>query len=632
MVSGFSGMKKQKKSFVETRRGMLRFAIIVPLLIISTPGFAFPGAYVQAEGSIEPLVSPDLDTVPDFDLSIDAEGNLYALNPLSGVVTVYGPHGAFLSRMDLHLPTDGATSNAVMWIQGKKIYTKQAGIDSIWVFDTRGVMEKRIDLTVRDAEHVDFTDFVVDSRGYIYLLENGSLELEIFDPDGTYRSVFVGSNMGTNSLPGWPESVFLDNEGNFYLTVRTDDSGDGVIVKYSFQGKKLLTYSHGSGVRHYRNVWVDANHNVYAAVPDQALAAKFDGLGKEICEFAADCAAGIAAGSDGTVYLSSKKIPAIGRYFPAQIIELIDLGNSASSRRLLDQAEEYLIRAMTLDNQLGYIHSALGEVLFHQRRWTAAMAEFKYLGDDRRYSQTLTKLRAELISEYWALIPAAILGLLLIIFVTAPLLRKTARIPGFSAVRVIWHPLSTLEKETARTSPVLSVVLILLFAMSSYESWYFTNPIFAPGRHVFSVPIFMRDLAVSGAFVLIWSLVAYKVGELFHGLARYPQLLAGTALCMVPLIIGNPLMALLSHVLTIGEISAYQGVRTVCVVWTALLALASIKYGEGFGWGRALGVGLLIAAATGLTLVMGGFLLGVNQQLTSFLGDLFNEIYTRIAY
>lgn len=126
-------------------------------------------------------------------------------------------------------------------------------------------------------------------------------------------------------------------------------------------------------------------------------------------------------------------------------------------------------------------------------------------------------------------------------------------------------------------------------------------------------------------------MVAYKVGELFQGLAKYPAILAGAAISLSPMVLGFPLLALLSHLLTYDARWIYQWGNYILIFGVAGLFLTTLKDAENFSWIKALGVGLIDLAASGLVLLFIGFLVGVNQQFVSFLSELTQEIFTRLA-
>lgn len=589
------------------------------------------GAYFPAKVQLMlPITVPDED-IPQWELFTTEQDQLYALNFKTGHLAAFDRQGSIQRLINLPIPTDILAKNGHMWIQGDRIYLKPTADDLIWIFNMHGALLRKIKLQNATDTYYDFTDLVIDPREYFYLVDSKSVEIKIFNPDGGYEGVFLKKGDRANNLPGLPESFCLDNQGNFYLAVLGADTYRSRIVKYSYQGRFLTTFVEDSATHHYRTIWVDQFRNLYALAPEESLVVKFDSRGQKICQFQAGCLSGLAVNSQGTVFLASPKGNMINQFSPSRVITLIDRGNRALADNRLDQSKSCFQQALVLDNQLDYIHSILGEVYFHQQRFIQAMTEFQYLRDHWRYSQSLTSFRNEVLVNYGPAYGALLAGIIGLGSLLAFYFRKRRLLHRFSVIKVLWHPGAILQNAASIMTPVGAWILVLVFIVSHYLSWYYTNPIFTAERQVFSLQIFGRNLAMILILTVVWSGVAYKMGELFQGLAKYHAILAGTALSLIPMILGFPLLTLLSHLLTYDELWIYQWLNYILIFWVAGLFLMTLKETEVFSWSKALAIGLVNLAASGLVLLFIGFLVGVNQQLASFLSELTHELYTRLT-
>lgn len=526
---------------------------------------------------------------------------------------------------------------ASFWVNGDQIYIKPTEDRFIWIYNIRGELIHKLLLKVRENSFVVYTDIAVDQRGYIYLLESGALRVDVFDTEGNGCGTFTGSGRRENQLPGLLESIFVDNQGSLYCLVKIPGIDKSQIVKYSYQGRKITTFPEYPE-HHYTNIYVDQYQNLFAVAPAESRVDKFDLRGRKICWFGTPCQSGLAVDQTGQVYLDSGKNGSITQMYPTTVIQWIDRGNAALLDESWDVAERYFIQAQILDNQLDYIHSTLGEVYFRQHRWGKAMNQFKYLKDNWRYSQALTQFRNSLILNYW---PIIIVVLLVAGFGIIRLFSyaRTHQFKRWSAwvwrhlsfVSVIWRPSAALQMKSRSMSPVMAVLIIIIFIITHYFSKLGSNPIFTGERQILSWVIFGRSLLLIGLLTFIWSLTAYKVGELFYGMANYSHMINSTAICLVPMIAGEPVLALLSHLLTYDEFWVYQWLYYLLFGWTVVLIFNKIRLTEDFSWSKTLGVGLIILAATSLLIMFLGFMMGVNQQLISFLTDIYKEIYNRFT-
>jgi sugar lactone lactonase YvrE len=575
-----------------------------------------------------PITALDTEK-PQWDIFTANEEHLYAVNYKTGQLVIFSGSENLAHLVNLPLPAGTLTKSGSIWLSEDRIYLKGSEGNRIWIFSSQGILLKKLHLQCDPERYYNFTDLAVDPRGYIYLLDAQSLEVESFDCNGKYNGTFAKKGVRFNNLPARPECFCLDKEGNFYFGVHDDDTGESRIVKFSYQGLLSTAFTSTVTSYHYRSLWVDSFQNLYATVPENSLVLKFDSRGQQICQFDAENSGSLVVNSQGMIFVASSKGNLITRFRPSQVVTLIDDGNRALHDDNPDQAEIYFKRAFTLNNQFEYIHSILGEVYFRQHHFIKSMAEFQYLRDYWRYSQSLVYLRNELLTNYGFLFAISLMGFIFFAFLMSCFFHLPSR--SFLPIKILLQPRSALENSKPLISPAMTWVIVLMVIISFYCSWYYANPIFIVERQVFSLKILCRDLAVILILTLIGTGVAYKVGELFQGMATYPDILAGTAISLFPLIIGFPLLAFISHILTYNESWIYQWLNYLLIFWVMTLYWMTLKISEDFSWNKALGVGFLDLSVSGLVLLFIIFLLGVNQQLIGFCYDLIYEIYTRLV-
>lgn len=627
---------------------------LLSLLFLNSPVYGAGGFYSPSSDRLSLPDSFGADT--RLSMFVDELDRLYILNLSADRMYIYAGSGMFPDWNEGRKPSDYSqgeqrsrqlattwrldwppellTKPASFWVTGDRVYIKPSEDNKVWIYTPRGHLVQILPLQVPENTFVVYTDIVVDQRGYIYLLESGALKVDVFDADGKGCGTFTGRGPRENQLPGMLESIFMDNQGSLYCLVKIPVLDKSQIVKYSYQGLKLATFP--DFPEHlYSNIYVDQYQNLFAVAPGESLVDKYDLRGRKICGFQTPCQSGLAVDGKGRVYLDSGKNGSVTGMFPTTVIQWIDNGNAALLDESWDLAEQCFRRAQILDNQLDYIHSALGEVYYRQHRFVEAMNEFKFLRDHWRYSQALTQFRNSLILNYW---PLLILIVVLAGFGIIKLIayQKTHSInwPVWrycSFLSVLWKPGAAFRVKARSMSPPAAVLIIVTFIITHYFSSLSANPIFTGERQILSWVIFGRSSLLIGALTFIWSLTAYKVSELFYGLASFPQILSSTALCLVPMIVGEPVLALLSHFLTFDELWVYQWLKYLLYGWTVILVFNKIRIAEDFNWNKALWVGLIIISATFLFIVFLGFMAGVNDQLFSFLTDVYKEIYNRFT-
>ncbi len=641
---------KQNLGGILLKISLILIIEMIMVLYYTAPAFAEKSFYFY---TIEKLFLPDFARLedPNLDLFIDAENRLYILNLKGDQLCISDNHGPslkkrydtedffstgntdfsnHLTKFKLHLPPAITSKKASFWVNGGYIYLKPSEDHLVWVFNLKGELINKIQLKVPENSYLLFTDIVVDQRGYIYLLERNSFQIEVFDLEGNFCGIFTKSGNRENQLPGSPDSIFIDDEGSIYCLVSISGMNKSQIVKYSYQGRKIRTYP-DVPEGHYVNIYVDQYQNTFTVNPEESLIEKFDRRGEKICQFQTNCSSGMAVNDQGIVYLVSEKNVILNLMYPATLIQWIDRGNAAFLDESWDLAEKCFLKAKVLDNHVDYIHLALGEIYYQQHQWIKAMNEFKFIKDNWRYSQTQMQFRNDLLINGWPLIATGLLVGSFLISTFIIFIKHYAFSRHISFLRIIWQPEITLKTQTRTMRPLTAVILIMMFAIVHFFSWFLSNPIFTGERQLFSWLVFERSFLITLALIVIWSVTAYKVGELFQGLAKYSDLLNGTAICLIPAIIFDPILTLLSHLLTYGELWIYKCLYGILIGWIIILFFNKIRVTEDFDWSKSLGVGLVNLAATALFLVFLGFIVAINQQIGSFITEVFKEIYNRFT-
>lgn len=405
-------------------------------------------------------------------------------------------------------------------------------------------------------------------------------------------------------------------------------ANNGEIVKYSYQGLIEQRYGEFPPCL-YPQLCVDRIGNVFGVDRANGSVTKFDRRGRLICRFRVNSIRNIAVDLEGKVYIDNGQGGTLTTMIPSETERMVDLGTEAFLDKEWAKAEFYYKKALLRNNEMEFIHLALGEVYYNQKYWFKAMHEFKYIKDDWRYSQTLAEFRLFVILNYW---PFFIFGLGILIWLVLEankLLKRISSSTYLSSLMIIWAPLQTLRKQ--RHNQLQAFAIIVLYSIIEYLSWYLTNPIFIGEKQILSQQIFLWRLFTIAFLTILWSWVTYKIGELFGGMAKsVTAVLSSTALCLIPLIVFRPILAFASHVLTYDELWVYQWANILLMAWVGILVIIKVSQVEIFEWEKAIGITFINVLTASLIIGFLGFLVGVNQQIGSFVKDLVNEVYSRI--
>lgn len=135
---------------------------------------------------------------------------------------------------------------------------------------------------------------VVDTDGYIYVVDTGNSKVKKFKPDGTQVNTF-GVNGNNNGEFDSPRGIALDNEGNIYIA----DTNNQRIQKLDPSGKWLAAYGkYGSENGEFclpDEIVVDASGNIYVT-DNNCRIQKLDSDGKWLATYKTFGAYGSAIG------------------------------------------------------------------------------------------------------------------------------------------------------------------------------------------------------------------------------------------------------------------------------------------------------------------------------------------------
>ncbi len=163
----------------------------------------------------------------------------------------------------------------------------------------------------------------VDSKGDIWVSDEGNSRIEEFGPSGEYLSTFGKAGKETGQLKG-PKGIAIDSKGDIWVT----EAGNDRVQEFSPEGKSLLVFGkEGSEPGELKepkalaldssgDVWVadSANNRVEEFSPEGKFIAAFGSVGSELGEFKEP--KGIAIDAKGNVWVADSANNRIEEFSP----------------------------------------------------------------------------------------------------------------------------------------------------------------------------------------------------------------------------------------------------------------------------------------------------------------------------
>ncbi len=470
---------------------------------------------------------------------------------------------------------------------------------------------------------IEFSSLAVDAGGFIYAVTPTSLnsmyEIKKLDPRGANvlrvkpeADVFPGVRLNIGDYGDIEESY--DEKGKVVDTKFTDISIDdrGFIFALDEQRSKIFQYDQESN-----------------------LLAVFGGPGLQQGTFVEPVA--IETVGDKLLVLDRRKGD-ISVFTPTEfgraIMEATGLYNEGHYVEAGEKWEEVLSRSANFD--LAY--TGLGKAMFNKRDYRASMKYFKLGYDKRGYDEAFVELRKDFLRRNFALLG----GLVLILMAGYMLYKRFVPRKSLTAYSVApeskWlpvkyvtlHPFKAFYDVRDENSGDLkvSLAILLVFNLVRIIRMGLTGFLFSNVRlELINIP---RQLLVVNSLYLLWIVSNLAVSTLMDGEGRARDVVIVTSYALIPLIIGDLSVSLLSHVLTLREGAFLSFITVLAVIWAFMMMFVGIMSVHHYSAGKT--ILCLIFTLVGLIFILflAALVYSLFRQMMMFFSNVFTEIMFRI--
>ena len=129
--------------------------------------------------------------------------------------------------------------------------------------------------------------------------------------------------------------------------------------------------------------------------------------------------------------------------------------------------------------------------------------------------------------------------------------------------------------------------------------------------------------------VILWCVANWCISTLVDGEQTMKEIFISTSYCLLPLILFNIPMVILSNVITIEESMFYSILDVISILWAALLILFSNMTINQFTFGRTVLAIALTLVGMIVIVIVAMLFFSVFQQFYNFMLLLFQEIIMR---
>ncbi|MCL2885075.1 MAG: hypothetical protein FWF49_06285 [Oscillospiraceae bacterium] len=352
----------------------------------------------------------------------------------------------------------------------------------------------------------------------------------------------------------------------------------------------------------------------------------------------------ITVDADGDLYIADEVKNNIQVFAPTQFTKNIHAAIVYYNNGDYTNAEAMWQQVMgTGENyQLALQGTALAE--YKLKDYTASMALYKQAGDHGNYSKAFVKYRYDVFKGafIWVILAAAAIIAALITLIYFMHKAATKAIRAFEmeepkrygtknmfmlSLGVFFHPVDTFRAVKESRGHLKLHVPIVLFALAVVVDFFV---IFCTGFCLMQTDPRYASVLMEAAKILLppltFVVAVYAITSIIAGESKLMEIFTAASFCMVPYIVVNTILTLMSQFLSRNEGGVYIFIVNAAFVFEILLFLLLISVLNDYGGGKTLLVGIISGLATVLFWIVILLVLSLTAQFIEFIYGLYIEI------
>ncbi len=566
---------------------------------------------------LDVLTLPDDDVIPaNFNyrpakIAVDSHGYTYILSDGSYYgALLYKPDGSFSGFYG-----SNSVAGSILGVF-EKIY------EMIFVSETQKMnAEKSLPYSFTDIA-VDENDFVYTATGAVSTTASNAGQLKKLSPGGTNvlknkTKTIVTSAEGTNFSDTRVGIKYAKSSGGYAW--RVSDVGSMDVDKYGYMYGLCKTYGH---VLIY-----DQECNQLGVFGGGT------GVGNQKGTFTRPVSIHVND-LNQDVYIVDSISLSVTVFKETEYGALVKQAQELTNRGDYTDAKPYWEKAMSFDRnqQLAYRGMARAALIEEDYEKTLEYAKLGF--DQDTYATAFVYVRnAYLTNNFiWIFAIAVVLVLGLIAFLIYSNKRELKLIKNVklgTLFQCVFHPFEGAKqiRYYNNGSMRIATVLMVLYFLSTvilelYEGFMYNMFDKSTYSAAFSL---MRTFGI----VLLWTVCNWAMSTLFQGKGKMKHVYIVTCYALLPQILNNILVTLLSNVLSPEEALVITAISFVCTALTAIMLCVGIMTVHEYGFFKFLVMAIVVLLAMLVAVFVILMMYVLIQQLVTFVGTIYKEVTYR---
>ncbi|WP_367355927.1 YIP1 family protein [Mesotoga sp.] len=609
---------------------LIRIAVAIVLFVCSARIFGWNSAYLTftLSGNDEWKITQDAYVVSevlflDYDLYYPEDlfikdGKMYIADSGNARVVVFDLETEEISTVgdfSLWRPTG-------VFVGDEYIYVADPGTSEVVLFDKTGKEVGRIgrpkSFLFGEFANYNPSKVVVDKRGNLYIVSEGTFEGVIqLDRNGEFLGYFGANRVGLGFLdrfidlfytseqkskllsriPKPYENIAIDDKGLIFTL--TQNEWGNAIKKHNTIGNNILSSSREGRMTdepNFTDIAITGDGRILA-LTETGLIYEYDPEGNLVFSFGGraisseryglfSIASGIACDEEDRIYVLDGESGLVHVFNPTEYAQILHEALNLYVQGKYLESKETWRKVMTYDGYLQIAHYGLGKAYFQSGEFEKAAIHFKEAYAKREYSDTYWELRNAFVQSNMHIILPILLLLIVVSALIGQLRRRGKRFHLHIGSRflndllyiknMLRHPLDSFYYlQSGNHGSVLSAAIIYVAFFTVIAFDYF-------GRSfIFNLNVTDRSvgfvLLTSSSFTGLWIVSNYLVSSINDGRGTFKDVVIFTAYSFAPYILFQPLVILMTYVLTYNEKFLIDFLTYINIGWSSILLFTGVK-------------------------------------------------------
>ncbi len=332
---------------------------------------------------------------------------------------------------------------------------------------------------------------------------------------------------------------------------------------------------------------------------------------------------------------------AVKIFSPTEYALLVNKAMSAQLTGDYKASNEYWNSLLEMHSGSNLAFVGLGKNELREGNYTKAMEWFKMADDAQNYSKAFKECRQEIGTKLTGIVISAIVIFAIALAVGKKIYKKHKKDKekepnrvwegikyGFYIMRHPFDGFWDMQFEgrgNIRSATVILIGVVLLNLISTFSTGY----LFSGNKDADFNILIQGVMTVLLPFGL-WCVANWSVTSLMNGSGTFKFIYMYSCYSLTPFLIATPLLIVLSNCLSLEEVTLYTIVRLLFYIWIGFLLFVGTLVVHQYLATRTVATILVIIVAMGIIVFLFLLCITIVQQMTDFLGLLFEEINLRM--